>query len=56
MEGVRSPNLEIWDCYLKNIFPNILSNTFLNFILDMVVCDHDNIIDNIENKKANLRL
>ena len=35
----------------KNIFPNMLSNTSLDFILDMVVIDPDNIIDIIENKK-----
>ena len=56
MEGVRSPSPEIWDYYLKNIFPNMLSNISLDFILDMGVTDHDNIIDNIENKKENLRL
>ena len=56
MEGVRSPSPEIWDYYLKNIFPNMLSNISLGFILDMGVTDHDNIIDNIENKKENLRL
>ena len=51
MEGNRSPSPEIWDCYLKNIFPNMFSNTSLDFILDMGVTDHDNIIDNKENKK-----
>ena len=56
MEGVRSPSPEIWDYYLKNIFPNMLSNISLDFILDVGVTDHDNIIDNIENKKENLRL
>ena len=56
MEGVRSPSPEIWDYYLKNIFPNMLSNISLDFILDMGVTDHDNIIDNIENKKENLHL
>ena len=56
MEGVRSPSPEIWDYYLKNIFPNMLSNISLDFILDMGVTDHDNIIDNIENKIENLRL
>ena len=56
MEGNRSPSPEIWDCYLKNIFPNMFSNTSLDFILDMGVTDHDNIIDNIENKKKNLLL
>ena len=56
MEGVRSPSPEIWDYYLKNIFPNMLSNISLDFILDMGLTDHHNIIDNIENKKENLRL
>ena len=37
--------------YLKNIFANMLSNTSLDCFLDMGVSDHDNIIDNIENKK-----
>ena len=37
--------------YLKNIFANMLSNTSLDCFLDMGVPDHDNIIDNIENKK-----
>ena len=40
MEGVRSPSPEIKDCYLKNIFPDMLSNTSLDFILDMGVTDH----------------
>ena len=40
----------------KNIFLNILSNTSLDFILDMGVTDQDNMMDNIENKKENLRL
>ena len=56
MEEVRLPSPEILDCYLKNIFPNMLSNTSLDFILDMGVADHDNIIDKIENKNKNLRL
>ena len=43
------------DCYLRIIFPNILSKTSLDFILAMGVNDHDNIIDNIKNKE-NLRL
>ena len=37
MEGVRSPSPEIYNCYLKTIFPNMLSNTFLDFITDMGV-------------------
>ena len=45
MERARSPSSEIWDSYLKNNFPNMLSKT-----------DHDNIIDNIENKKEDLHL
>ena len=39
MEGVRSPSPEIQDCYLKDIFPSILSNTSLDFISDMGVTD-----------------
>ena len=34
----------------------MLSNTSLDFILGMGVIDHDNITDNIENKKEILRL
>ena len=56
MEKVRLPSPEILDCYLKNIFPNMLSNTSLDFILDMGVADNDNIIDKTENKNKNLRL
>ena len=40
MEEVRSPSPEIWDCYLKNIFPNMLSNTSFDFVLDMDVTDN----------------
>ena len=40
MEGVRWPSPEILGCYLKNIVPNILSNTFLDFISDVGVTDH----------------
>ena len=40
MEEVRLPNPEIWNCHLKNIFPNMLSNTSLDFISDMGVTDH----------------
>ena len=40
IEQVRSPSLEIKNCYLKNIFPNTLSNTSLDFISDIVVNDH----------------
>ena len=40
MEGVRSPSPEIQDCYLEKIFPSMLSNTSLDFILDMGVTDH----------------
>ena len=35
MEGVRSPSP-----YLKNIFLNILSNTYLDFISVKEVTDH----------------
>ena len=35
----------------KKFFPNMLSKLFLHFILDMGVTGHDNIIDNIGNKK-----
>ena len=28
------------DCYLKNVFPNMLSNTFLDIISDIGVTDH----------------
>ena len=34
----------------------MLSNTSLDFILGMGIIDHDNITDNIENKKEILRL
>ena len=40
----------------RNIFPNMLRNTSLDFILDMEVTDHNNITDNKENKKENLLL
>ena len=40
MEGVRSPSPEIYDYYLKYIFPNMLSNTFSGFIPDMGVTGH----------------
>ena len=40
MEGVRSPSPEIWDCYLKNIFPNMVSNTSLDFVSDIGVTNH----------------
>ena len=39
MEEVRLPSPETQDCYLKNIFPNMLSNTPLDFISDMEVTD-----------------
>ena len=35
MEGVRSPSPGIEDFNLKNIFPNMLSNTFSDFISDV---------------------
>ena len=40
MEEVKSPSPEIQDCYLKNIFPKMLSNMSLDFILDMGVTDY----------------
>ena len=40
MERVRSPSPEIYDCYLKNIFRNMLANTFSDFISGMRVTDH----------------
>ena len=40
MEGVRSPSPEMLDCYLKNIFSKMLSNTSLDFISDMGVTYH----------------
>ena len=40
MEGFRSASPEIHNCYLKNIFPNMLSNTISDFILDIGVTDH----------------
>ena len=40
MEEVSLPSPEIWDCYLKNIFPNMFSNTSLDFVSDMEVTDH----------------
>ena len=40
MEGVRLPSPEIQDCYLKNIFPNMMSNTSPDYISDMEVTDH----------------
>ena len=39
-EGIRSPSPEIQDYYLKNIFPSMFSNTYSDFISDMVVTDH----------------
>ena len=40
MERVMLPSLEIKDRYLKSIFPNLLSNTFSDFISDTGVTDH----------------
>ena len=40
MEGVRSPSPEIQDYYLKNIFPNMSSDTSLDFISGMGLTDH----------------
>ena len=56
MEGVRKPSPEIQDCYLKNIFPSMFSNTSLDFISDMGVIDYCHMIDNIENIKENIDL
>ena len=56
MEGVKSPSPEIQDCYLKSIFPNMLSNTSLDFISDMGVTDHRHDVDNIESKIENRKL
>ena len=39
MEGVTWPIPELRDCYLKKIFPSMLPNTFLDFILDMGVTE-----------------
>ena len=38
------PGPEIWDCYLKNIFPNLLSKIFSDFISDMGVTDHKHLV------------
>ena len=56
MERVRLPSPEIQGCYLKNIFPSLLSKTFSDFISDMGVTDHRHMIDNKEKKLENLRL
>ena len=40
MEGVCLPSPELQDCYLKNIFRNMLSNTSLDFNLHMGLTDH----------------
>ena len=39
-----NPETEIQDCYLKNIFPNKLSNTFSDFIWDMEVTVTDTMV------------
>ena len=39
MGAVRSPSPKIYDYYVKNIFLNMLSNTFSDFISDMGVTD-----------------
>ena len=56
MEGVRLPSPEVWDCYSKNIFPNMLSKVFqiLYQIWDHLITDI--MINNIENKIENLHL
>ena len=40
MKGVRSSSPEIQDCFLKNIFPNMVSNTSLDFTSDIGETDH----------------
>ena len=55
-EEVRSPSPEIKDCYLKDIFPNMLSKTSLDFIPYMEVTDHKHYADDIGSKTENLRL
>ena len=40
MEGVKLPSLEIKNCYSRNIFSNMLSNTSSDFISDMRVTYH----------------
>ena len=40
MAAVRSPSPEIQGWYLNNIFPNMLPNTFSDFISDMGVTVH----------------
>ena len=51
-----SPSPEIEDCYLKNIFPNMLSSIPLDFISNMEVTDHKHYINDIENKIDNFQL
>ena len=40
IEGVRLHSPEIYDCHLTNIFPHMLSKTYLDFISDMGLTDH----------------
>ena len=40
MEGVTLSSPEVLNFYLKSIFPNKLSNTFLDFISNLGVTDH----------------
>ena len=40
MEGVKLPSLEIKNCYSRNIFSNMLSNTSSDIISDMRVTYH----------------
>ena len=39
MKKVRLPSPEIQDRHLKKKFPNMLSNTYLDFISDIEVTD-----------------
>ena len=40
MEEVRLSSPEMKDLYLKNIFPNMLSNTVFGLISDMAITNH----------------
>ena len=56
-QGIRSPSPEIYGCYLRDIFPNMLSNIFSDFISDKGVTVHRHcMIYNIENKIESLHL
>ena len=50
-----SPSPEIEDCYLKNIFPNMLSSISLDFISNMEVTDNKNKIDNFQLQECSLK-